>query len=77
MDRELAAQLGYVRTLAEEGRNTPLVGGPFLVLLGIVLSAAYVLHWALVTEPSAHHMVSGTPACGSVSYSSRPRAGWS
>ncbi len=26
-----------------------MVGGPFLVLLVIVLSAAYVLHWALVT----------------------------
>jgi hypothetical protein len=48
-ERELA-DVGYLRALAEQGRNTPLVGGPFLVLLGTALAVAFLLHWVLLTE---------------------------
>lgn len=45
---ELAQDLAYVRTLAEEGRHAPLIGGPFLVLSGLLLSVAYTLQWMLL-----------------------------
>ncbi|HWA01257.1 MAG TPA: hypothetical protein VG841_13180 [Caulobacterales bacterium] len=47
---ELAEDLAYVRTLAEEGRETPLVGGSFLILFGTLLSIGYLAHWAALTN---------------------------
>lgn len=43
---ELLDDLAYARTLAEEGRQAPLIGGGFLVLFGVLLTIAYTLHWA-------------------------------
>ncbi|WP_144409302.1 hypothetical protein [Pseudoxanthomonas suwonensis] len=45
---DLAEDLAYVRTLAEEGRNAPLIGGRYLVLFGALLTIAYGMHWALI-----------------------------
>jgi len=47
---ELAQDLAYVRTLAEEGRHAPLVGGSFLVLWGVLLGVAYTLQWLLLQD---------------------------
>lgn len=48
--REIAEDLDYVRTLAEEGRHAPLLGGPFLVFWGLLNGIAYGLHWGLVSD---------------------------
>lgn len=46
---ELLSDLAYARTLAEEGRQAPLIGGAYLVLFGILLAVAYTAHWAMLT----------------------------
>ncbi len=46
---EMLDDLAYARTLAEEGRHAPLIGGAFLVLFGALLSIAWTMHWALIT----------------------------
>ncbi len=46
---ELAQDLAYVRTMAEEGRYAPLVGGSFLVLFGLLLGGSYTIQWALLS----------------------------
>jgi hypothetical protein len=45
---ELLSDLAYARTLAEEGRQAPLIGGSYLVLFGVLLATAYVAHWAVL-----------------------------
>lgn len=45
---ELARDLAYVRTLAEEGRYAPLLGGSFLLFWGQLNLIAYVAQWALL-----------------------------
>lgn len=47
---ELAQDLAYVRTLAEEGAQTPLTGGSFLILFGGLLGVCYFAHWAALTS---------------------------
>lgn len=50
MTREqLLDDLTYARTLAEEGRHAPLIGGAFLILFGVLLAIAWTAHWALIT----------------------------
>lgn len=44
---DLLQDLDYVRTLAEEGRTAPLIGGAHLVALGGLTALAYVGHWAI------------------------------
>ncbi|WP_395647141.1 hypothetical protein [Terricaulis sp.] len=46
---ELAQDLAYARTLAEEGRHAPLIGGGFLVLFGVLLAVCYAVQWAVLT----------------------------
>jgi len=46
---EMFADLAYARTLAEEGRHAPLIGGRYLILFGLLLSVTYVAHWAILT----------------------------
>jgi hypothetical protein len=46
---DLAEDVSYLRTLAEQGQRAPLVGGGFLVLFGALLCVTYALHWALLT----------------------------
>lgn len=47
---ELAEDLAYVRTLAEEGQLAPLTGGRFLVLFGALLGIGYLAHWSAITN---------------------------
>jgi hypothetical protein len=47
---ELAEDLAYVRTLAEEGRHAPLIGGSFLVMFGTLLAVGYFAQWAALTS---------------------------
>lgn len=46
---ELMNDVAYARSLAEEGRQAPLIGGPFLVLFGVLLAGAWSAHWAIVS----------------------------
>jgi len=46
---EMLADLAYARTLAEEGRHAPLIGGSYLVLFGVLLSICYGAQWAALT----------------------------
>lgn len=49
MTREgLLGDLAYARSLAEEGRHAPLIGGGFLVLFGVLLAITWTAHWALM-----------------------------
>lgn len=51
MTREdMLQDLAYARTLAEEGRHAPLIGGGFLVLFGVLLAIAYSAHWAVLAS---------------------------
>lgn len=45
---ELAQDLAYARTLAEEGRHAPLIGGAYLVLFGVLLTISYAAQWAVM-----------------------------
>lgn len=47
---ELLDDLAYARTLAEEGRHAPLLGGGYLVFWGALNMSAYLLHWSFLTE---------------------------
>lgn len=45
---ELLADVAYARTLAEEGRQAPLLGGAHLIFWGVLNAAAFAAHWAQV-----------------------------
>ena len=50
MPREdMLADLAYARTLAEEGRRAPLLGGLHLVFWGVLNAIAFTAHWAILT----------------------------
>lgn len=49
-ERDLAGEIAYVKTLAEEGRNAPLIGGVFYLIWGVLLAAACLLTWLRVTD---------------------------
>lgn len=46
---DLADEIAYVKTLAEEGRNAPLVGGVLYVIWGAVIAAAAMLSYLAET----------------------------
>jgi hypothetical protein len=46
---ELLQDLTYARTLAEEGRRAPLIGGAYLVMFGVLLAIAYSAQYAALT----------------------------
>lgn len=49
MTREDVLQdLAYARTLAEEGRRAPLLGGAYLIFWGLLNAAAFSAHWAVL-----------------------------
>lgn len=51
MTREqMLDDLAYARTLAEEGRHAPLLGGSFLVFWGALNCAAYLGQWGLLGD---------------------------
>ena len=41
--------IAYVRSLAEEGRRTPLLSGPVLVAAAVIFGGASVAQWAIQT----------------------------
>jgi hypothetical protein len=45
---ELLQDLAYARTLAEEGRHAPLLGGSYLVFWGVLNAFAFAAHWAIL-----------------------------
>ncbi len=47
---EMLQDLAYARTLAEEGRHAPLLGGAYLLFWGLLNLSAYLFHWGLLTE---------------------------
>lgn len=44
----LAQDVAYARSLAEEGRHAPLLGGAYLTFWGILNAIAFSGHWAVV-----------------------------
>jgi hypothetical protein len=47
---EMLQDLAYARTLAEEGKHAPLIGGGYLVLFGVLLAIAYSAQWAALAS---------------------------
>jgi hypothetical protein len=45
---ELLQDLAYARTLAEEGRHAPLLGGSYLVFWGVLNAVAFAAHWGIL-----------------------------
>lgn len=41
--------IAYIRTLAEEGRRTPLLSGPVLVAAAVIFGGASLAQWAIQT----------------------------
>jgi hypothetical protein len=48
----LKDDLAFIRSLAEEGRAGPLLGGPILLTNGLIFSGASLLDFALATHPA-------------------------
>ncbi len=48
--KEAANDLDYLRTLAEEGRHAPLMGGRFAIMWGALISAALLIQWMIITN---------------------------
>jgi len=46
---EMIDDLNYMKTLAEEGRNAPLVGGRIGLMWGILLSFTFFMQWVILT----------------------------
>lgn len=46
---EILQDLAYARTLAEEGRHAPLLGGAHLVMFGVLNAIAFTAHWCVLT----------------------------
>lgn len=60
--KDLADDLAYVRTIAEEGRQAPLLGGSYLAFWGALNAIAWSGQWALlhdiiVPDPTWHFAV--------------------
>lgn len=47
---DLAGEIAYVRALAEEGRNAPLVNGLFYVIWGGLITAGALVEYAVRTQ---------------------------
>jgi hypothetical protein len=45
---EILQDLAYARSLAEEGRHAPLLGGAYFVFWGLLNAAAFTAHWAVL-----------------------------
>lgn len=46
---EMLSDLAYARTLAEEGRHAPLVGGSYPVFFGVLLALCYGAQYAILS----------------------------
>lgn len=47
---DILNDLDYVKTLAEEGRNAPLIGGRVGLWWGVLLCVTLFMHWLIVTD---------------------------
>lgn len=47
---DLAGEIAYVKALAEEGRNAPLVGGALYLIWGLVIGVAAFVTWLRAAE---------------------------
>lgn len=47
--QDLKADIAFMKALAQEGQQTPLLGGAIMVVAGLVFATASVAHWALMT----------------------------
>jgi hypothetical protein len=45
---EMLQDIAYARTLAEEGRHAPLLGGAHLLFWGVLNAAAFASQWAIL-----------------------------
>lgn len=50
MNSSLADDLAYVREIAESGAKAPSLGGRYLVMWGILMSATMTMHWAIISN---------------------------
>lgn len=41
--------IAFMRSLAESGRNSPLLSGPIMVAAGLIFGTATLVHWAIAT----------------------------
>lgn len=53
---ELLEDIAYVRTLAEEGRAAPLLGGAYLLGWGLLTAVAWVGHYWIATQSSPQYL---------------------
>ena len=42
--------IAFMRSLAESGRNSPLLAGPIMVAAGLIFGTATLGHWAIATD---------------------------
>lgn len=47
--QDLKADIAFMKALAQDGQQTPLLGGAILVAAGLIFGLAAVAHWALMT----------------------------
>lgn len=59
LNEALAGEIAYVKALAEEGRNAPLVGGVLYVIWGVAMAAAALATYASVSGLIALPFVGG------------------
>lgn len=50
MNTNIADDLAYVREIAESGARAPSLGGRYLVMWGILMSATMVIHWSIISN---------------------------
>ena len=70
-EENIASEIAYVKALAEEGRNAPLIGGRFYLIWGGLMGAA-----ALVTYLAAIDLISLGRASGYIPWVTAGVAGW-
>ena len=47
--QSLHDDIAYMRAMAQEGRNAPLLSGPIMVAAGIIFGTASLVQWAIQT----------------------------
>ena len=52
---KILADLDYASSLARDGANTPLLGGPIGLMWGVLLTLIFFGQWAILTETLALH----------------------
>lgn len=45
--RAMKDEIAYIKSLAEEGRRTPYLGGGILIAAGVIFGLASLLHWSV------------------------------